>query len=105
MLSVADAKARILSAFAPLPSETIGLDRALGRVLAEPVTARLDQPPADVSAMDGYAVRAADIATLPARLKVTGDIPAGTAPTKSLAANEAMRIFTGAFLPGGADSI
>ena len=69
------------------------------------MTARLDQPPADVSAMDGYAVCAADIATLPARLKVTGDIPAGTAPTNVLAAGEAMRIFTGASLPAGADSI
>lgn len=105
MLSVAEARARILSAFARLSGETIGLDRAFDRVLAEPVTARLDQPPADVSAMDGYAVRAADIASLPVRLKVTGDIPAGTAPTKALAAGEAMRIFTGAFLPDGADSI
>lgn len=105
MQSVPEARARILSAFAPLPAETIGLDRALGRVLAEPVIARLNQPPADVTAMDGYAVRAADIATLPARLKVVGEIAAGTAPSNAIAAGEAMRIFTGAFLPQGADSI
>lgn len=105
MLSVTDATQQILAAFATLPSEVVGLDRALGRVLAEPVTARLSQPPADASAMDGYAVRAADIATLPARLKVVGNIAAGAAPTQSLAAGEAMRIFTGAFLPEGADSV
>jgi molybdopterin molybdotransferase len=105
MLSVADATRQILAAFAPLSAETIGLDRALGRVLAEPVTARLSQPPADASAMDGYAVRAADIATLPVRLHVVGEIAAGATPTRALQAGEAARIFTGGFLPGGADSI
>lgn len=105
MLSVADATQQIHAAFAPLPAETVGLDRALGRVLAEPVIARLSQPPADASAMDGYAVRAADIATLPARLKVTGSIAAGAAPTQALKPGEAMRIFTGAFLPEGGDSV
>lgn len=105
MLSVADATQQILAAFAALPGEVVGLDRALGRVLAAPVTARLSQPPADVSAMDGYAVRAADIATFPARLTVVGEIAAGAAPTRALLAGEAARIFTGGFLPGGADSI
>lgn len=105
MLSVADATQRILAAVPPLPGETIGLDRALGRVLAAPVTARLSQPPADASAMDGYAVRAADIATLPVSLQVIGSIAAGAEPTRALAAGEAARIFTGGFLPEGADSI
>ncbi|MBL8707715.1 MAG: molybdopterin molybdotransferase MoeA, partial [Rhodospirillaceae bacterium] len=105
MLSVADATRQILAAFAPLAREVVGLDRALGRVLAEPVTARLSQPPADVSAMDGYAVRGADIATLPTQLRITGSIAAGAAPDSTLKAGEAMRIFTGAFLPVGADTV
>lgn len=105
MLPVADATQRVLSVFKPLAGETIAIDQALGRVLAEPVTARLSQPPAAVSAMDGYAVLAADIAQLPARLTVTGSIAAGTPPTAPLKRGEAMRIFTGAVLPQGADSI
>lgn len=105
MLSVAEATQRILAAFTPLAGEIVGIDRALGRVLAEPVIARLSQPPAAVSAMDGYAVRAADIAQLPARLTVIGTIAAGTAPVFALKGGEAARIFTGAILPEGADSI
>lgn len=105
MLSVAEATQHILAAFAPLAGEVVGIDRALGRVLAEPVIARLNQPPAAVSAMDGYAVRAVDIAQLPAQLRVTGTIPAGTAPAIALKPGEAIRIFTGAVLPDGADSI
>ena len=88
MLSVAEALARITAAFAPLPGETVGLGEALGRVLAEDVAARVTQPPTDVSAMDGYAVRAADVAqvsgggitnSVPARLEVVGRAPAGGA--------------------------
>ncbi len=87
MLSVAEALARITAAFAPLPGETVGLAEALGRVLAEDVAARVTQPPKDVSAMDGYAVRAADVAHVsggvsegvPARLEVVGRAPAGGA--------------------------
>lgn len=105
MLSVTDAQQRILSAFSPLIGEVVGIDRAMGRVLAVPVVARLSQPPAAVSAMDGYAVRAADIAALPARLRITGKIAAGTAPAMSLKAGEAVRIFTGAVLPDSADTI
>jgi molybdopterin molybdotransferase len=81
MLSVAEALTRITAAFAPLPAETVGLTGALGRVLAEDVVARVTQPPKDVSAMDGYAVRAADVtqvtADTPARLAVIGRVPAG----------------------------
>lgn len=105
MISVAEATQHILAAFTPLAGEVVGIDRALGRVLATPVTARLSQPPAAVSAMDGYAVRAADIASLPARLTVTGTIAAGIAPAMALKPGEAARIFTGALLPDGADTI
>jgi len=105
MLSVQDATDRILSAFAPSGPEIVALDQALGRVLNVPVTARLDHPPQAVSAMDGYAVRSADVANLPARLKVVEAIAAGTLPTRTVGANEAARIFTGAALPQGADAI
>lgn len=105
MLSVQEATARILSAFAPIGAELVSVDQAVGRVLAEPLTARLTQPPADVSAMDGYAVRAADAATLPARLKVTMKVAAGQAPEGEIGAGEAARIFTGALVPQGADTI
>jgi molybdopterin molybdotransferase len=74
-------------------------------VLAAPVVARLDQPFADLSAMDGYAVRAADCATLPATLRVVGTAPAGGAYAGTLKAGEAVRIFTGGPLPAGADTI
>ena len=105
MISVAEARARILSAFSPLPAETLGLGNALGRVLAEPVLARLTQPPAAVSAMDGYAVIAEDVTTLPARLKVVGEVAAGSNHPATLERGQAVRIFTGAPLPEGADSI
>ncbi len=105
MLSVAEALARIRAAFQPLPAETVGLSEALGRVLAADVTARVNQPPKDVSAMDGYAVRAADVAQAPSRLKVTGQAPAGAAFAGTVGAGEAVRIFTGAPLPEGADAV
>lgn len=105
MLSVAEARARILSAFQRLGTEQVGLENALGRVLAEPVTARLTQPAKAVSAMDGYAVRSADMGADTVSLRVTMEIPAGHAPQQPLGAGEAARIFTGAMLPDGADSI
>jgi molybdopterin molybdotransferase len=105
MISVDEALARILGAFSPLVGELVGIDRALGRVLAAPVTARLSQPPAAVSAMDGYAVRAADIGHLPAKLQVMGTIAAGVSPDRPVKAGEAMRIFTGAIMPEGADTV
>ncbi len=83
----------------------MAIDQALGRTLARPVTARLDHPPQAVSAMDGYAVRAVDVAALPVRLKIVESIAAGTLPNRALSAAEASRIFTGAALPEGADSI
>ena len=105
MIPVEVALERILSTFAPLAAEQVSLAAALGRVLAADVTARLTQPPAAVSAMDGYAVRAADVAQVPARLRVVGMAPAGGAYGKALRAGEAVRIFTGAPLPAGADAI
>lgn len=105
MLTVAEATEKIVSAFAPIGAEQVSLDRAFGRVLAEPLVARLTQPPADVSAMDGYAIRAADAANLPVRLKVTMSIAAGQAPQGAIRPGEAARIFTGAVVPNGADTI
>ena len=105
MLSVKEATDRILSAFAPLGPEVVALDQALGRVLNVPVTARLDHPPQAVSAMDGYAVRSADVQQLPVRLKVVEAIAAGVLPSRTLGPNEAARIFTGAAVPQGADAI
>jgi len=109
MISVAEARARILAAFAPLPAETVALPDALGRVLAAPVVSRLTQPPFDAAAMDGWAVRAADIATAgsdqPVSLRRIGESAAGHAFSGSVGAGEAVRIFTGAPLPAGADAV
>ncbi len=105
MLSVAQARTRILAAFATLPAELVPLPEAVGRVLAEEVRARVTQPPFAASAMDGFAVRAADLAHLPASLEVIGYAPAGGVHARPLGAGEAVRIFTGAPLPPGADTI
>ena len=105
MISVAEARQRILAAFAPLPAEIVALDNALGRVLAEDVAARLTQPPAAVSAMDGYAVRAADVQAVPATLRQIGVVPAGASFDGTVGPGECVRIFTGAPLPKGADAI
>ncbi|MDY0883045.1 gephyrin-like molybdotransferase Glp [Dongia soli] len=105
MLSVDEARARILSAFESLGTEQVGLENALGRVLAEPVAARLTQPAKAVSAMDGYAVRSTDLGAQSVSLRVTMEIPAGHAPQRPIEAGEAARIFTGAMLPEGADSV
>jgi len=105
MLSVAEARARIVAAFHPLGSEQVGLLSALGRVLASDVAARVTQPPAAVSAMDGYAVRADDVVKVPARLRVVGQAPAGGSYEGEVKAGEAVRIFTGGPLPAGTDAI
>ncbi|HEY4161701.1 MAG TPA: gephyrin-like molybdotransferase Glp [Dongiaceae bacterium] len=105
MIPVQEAMDRILAAVTPLGSEIVAIDRALGRVLAEPVVARLDHPPQAVSAMDGYAVRAADVATLPARLRVIEEVAAGSLPNKAIHTGEAARIFTGGAVPEGADTV
>jgi len=105
MLSVAEARRRILDAMPLLPAEQIGLLDGLGRVLAEDLESRRSQPPIAVSAMDGYAVRATDVATVPARLRIVGEVPAGASHDGAIGAGEAVRIFTGAPIPAGADAI
>ncbi len=105
LLPVADAFARITGAFAPLPAEDVALTEALGRVLAEDVTARRTQPPVAVSSMDGYAVRAEDVAQPGAVLRLVGESAAGHGFAGRLCAGEAVRIFTGAPLPEGADAV
>ena len=104
MIQVEEARGRILQALAPTAAETVPLAASGGRVLARPVHARLTQPPADVSAMDGYAVRAADAAA-GAVLRVVGSAPAGHPFAGAVGTGEAVRIFTGAVLPAGADAI
>lgn len=107
MIPVADATARILARItAPTPAVEIPLSRALGHVLADDVQAPFDVPPADNSAVDGFAVRASDLgAGGPASLRVVGDLPAGAVHPGALAAGEALRIMTGAPLPAGADTV
>ncbi|MGH7125248.1 MAG: molybdopterin molybdotransferase MoeA [Stellaceae bacterium] len=105
MISVEEALMRLLVPLKPLAAEQVALADGFGRVLAEPVIARRTQPPADLSAMDGYAVRARDVATVPARLRIVGSVPAGKSYERSLNPGEAVRIFTGAPLPAGSDAI
>src|SRR2546430_2501202 len=105
MISVEEALARLLAPLEALPAEQVSISDAVGRVLAEDVTARRTQPPFAVSAMDGYAVRAADVATVPANLRIVAEIPAGAGFGGIIGKGEAARIFTGAPLPEGADAI
>jgi molybdopterin molybdotransferase len=105
MLPVEDAQARVLAEVVMTPTETVPFAEAHGRVLREDVAAAYDLPPADNSAMDGYAVRAQDIANAPVRLPVSGDIPAGHPASHALEPGTAMRIMTGAFVPDGADTV
>lgn len=105
MLPVDEALSRVLEGATPGPSETVSLDKAGGRVLAEDVAAARDQPPFPASAMDGYAVRAADISNIPARLRVIGEAAAGRRFSGQVGSGEAVRIFTGAPVPEGADTV
>jgi len=105
MISVEEALQRVADACAPLPAETVSLAEAAGRVLAEDVVSRLTQPPSNVSAMDGYAVRAADVARVPVSLPVVTEIAAGAPADQPLQPGQAARIFTGAALPEGADAV
>ena len=104
MLSVEEARARILQAMRPTAAEIVPLASAWNRVCAAPVAARVTQPPRDQSAMDGYALRAAD-GVLGAILRVVGTAPAGHPWDGTLGDGEALRLFTGSPLPAGADSI
>ena len=104
-LSVDQALERILSRIAPLPPVETALADALGSVLAVDVVADRDVPPFRNSAMDGYAVRGADVLAAPARLRVIGEIAAGVVPTGIVKPGEAMRIMTGAPMPEGTDTV
>src|SRR5271166_2065861 len=104
-MPVAEALSRVLADAEPLPAHSAPLAHAHGRVLAADVEALRTQPPADISAMDGYAVRAADVAGVPARLKLVGEAAAGHPFTGVVGAGEAARIFTGGLLPPGSDTI
>ncbi|HEY0183903.1 MAG TPA: gephyrin-like molybdotransferase Glp [Rhodopila sp.] len=104
MISVEEARGRILETVRPTAAEVVGLSEAWNRVTAEPVIARLTQPPADVSAMDGYALRAAD-GLLGASLHVVGAAPAGHPFGGQVEHGQAVRLFTGSVVPAGADAI
>ncbi len=101
MISVADATSRILAAMRPTGPETIPLAAGWNRVLAAPIVARLNQPPGDVSAMDGYALRAGD----PGPWTVIGNAPAGHPFDGSVGENQAVRLFTGSLIPAGATAV
>lgn len=102
LLAVEDARARILAEIPALPAELVAIQDSVGRVLAEDVTAIRDQPPFAASAMDGWAVRAADT---PGPLRIAGESAAGHGYEGVMGPGEAVRIFTGAAMPDGADAI
>ena len=105
LMPVADALAAVLSGADALPEEMVALDLAHRRVLARDLAALRTQPPQAMSAMDGYAVRAADAANAGARLKVIGEIAAGRPFDRVVGPGEAARIFTGGVIPDGADAV
>lgn len=105
LMPVEEALSRILDGVRPLGPEIVALKDAAGRVLAKPLKALRNQPPFDSSAMDGYAVHAADVAEMPARLTLIGTSAAGHRFTGRLATGQCVRIFTGAPMPRGADAV
>ncbi len=105
LLTVDEALEGILTRIRPLGAREVPLLDAIGRTLATDVVADRDVPPFRNSAMDGYAVRGADVATAPVRLKVIGAVAAGAMPQGAVGAGEAMRIMTGAPMPDGADTV
>lgn len=105
LLPVEEALSRILDGVAPVSTERVPLSKAAGRVLAEPLVSLRTQPPFPASAMDGYACRAADVATLPATLRQIGESIAGAGFDGHVGPGETVRIFTGAPVPDGADTI
>ena len=105
LISVEEARARILAAIPQTPSETVPIAEAHGRVATEDLTARLNHPPDAVSAMDGYALRSADVGEAPLRLRKIGVSRAGARFVGTLGAAQCIRIFTGAVVPEGADVI
>ena len=105
LMPVAEALRLVLTDAKPLPTEFVALDHVAGRVLAQDVSALRTQPPTAVSAMDGYAVRASDVAKAPAALKVIGEVAAGHPFIGQVAAGQAARIFTGGVMPKGSDTV
>ena len=109
LLSIEEALERILAGAIALPGETVFVEQAAGRALVRAPIARVTLPPWDNTAMDGFAVRSADVAGAvpgtPVTLRVTGEVAAGHAPATGVAAGEAMRITTGAMIPPGADAV
>src|SRR5665647_2702457 len=105
LMAVAEALQRVLADARALPAETVPLHQALGRVLAEDLVALRTQPPAALSAMDGYAVRAADVANGPATLALIGEVAAGHPFEGTVGPGQAARIFTGGVMPDGADTV
>ena len=105
MIPVEEAVARIVGAFRPLAAESVPVSDAAGRVLAEDVLAKSSQPPAPVSSMDGYAVRASDVPRAGVSLTVIGSSPAGHPFEHTITSGDAVRIFTGGVVPEGADAI
>jgi molybdenum cofactor synthesis domain-containing protein len=105
MITVDEAISIVLERIEPLGSETIALEQAHHRVLAEDVHADIDLPPFDRARMDGYAVRSSDVGTAPVKLRVIGEIAAGAQFEHDLNAGEAIKIFTGAPVPAGADAV
>ncbi|WNJ98510.1 molybdopterin molybdotransferase MoeA [Thalassospiraceae bacterium LMO-JJ14] len=105
MLSIEEALDKIRAGISPLGTEEIFITDGLGRVLAEDVIATVSHPPQAVSAMDGYAVRAEDAASVPVALTQIGEAAAGHTFEGKIGAGECARIFTGGGLPEGADSI
>jgi len=105
LLSVDDALDQIIKAVSTMPSERIAVEAALGHVLAADINANLSHPPADVSAMDGYAVHSSHLSSTPKNLTVIGESAAGHPFDGVLGADQAVRIFTGAYVPQGADAI
>jgi molybdopterin molybdotransferase len=105
LMPVAEALARVLADARALPAETVPLNDAIGRVLTHDVTALRTQPPAAVSAMDGYAVRASDVAQAPVTLKLVGEVAAGHPFGGEVGPGQAARIFTGGVMPNGSDTV
>ncbi len=105
LLPVREAQERLIKSLTPLGTERITLGKAAGRILAEDLVARRTQPPFDASAMDGFAVRHADVRALPVTLKIVEEIPAGKMPEAKVGAGEAARLYTGSPIPAGADTV